>query len=141
MNQQSLSITAYREGHECYIKLAGSLTLPRCEDLSADVARVVSKDDKTVIIGLQLLEFVDSAGLGMLIQINSKMKRDKRDLVFIEPGAQVFGLMKLAKIDLVIPIQTGEAGLEVVQRLEQVASQVFPEREVGPAAEGKAEAA
>ena len=141
MNSQNLTIEAYRKANECYIKLVGSLTLAGCEDLFEDVIRTVEREDEKLVVGLRDLEFVDSAGLGTLIRINGQMKRDDCELVFIEPAAQVYQLITLAKVDLVISVEPGLNGQNMRQELEKPAYRLFAERCVGADREDDAQAA
>lgn len=141
MSNRNLTIEAYRKAHECYIKLVGSLTLAGCEDLFEDVIRIVEREDEKLVVGLRDLEFVDSAGLGTLIRINGQMKRDDCELVFIEPAAQVYQLITLAKIDLVISVETGPNGQNMRQELEKPANRLFAQRSVGADREDDAQAA
>lgn len=141
MDGEKLTIEAYRKAHECYIRLLGSLTFAGCQVLFEDVIRTVAREDEKLIVGLKHLEFVDSAGLGTLIRINGQMKRENRELVFIEPNTQVYKLMTLAKVDLVIPIKPGPNGQKIREELEKPAYQLFAERSVGADRDEKVEAA
>ncbi len=84
---------------------AGRLTLGR-ETLAFETmfADLISKGAQKVILDLAQLAYVDSAGLGVLLQSASKIKQAGGGLRLSNVGPRVMQVIKMTHTDSVLPI-------------------------------------
>jgi anti-anti-sigma factor len=71
-----------------------------------DVAgRLLQTKDETVIINLSQLQFIDSAGLGMLLIARDEVGKSNRKLVLAQPQGQVKRMFAVTKFDQLFTIE------------------------------------
>jgi anti-sigma B factor antagonist len=83
---------------------AGRLTLGR-ETLAFEnmVADLIAKGAQKVILDMTQLAYVDSAGLGVLLQTASKLKQAGGGLRLANVGTRVMQVIKMTHTDSVLP--------------------------------------
>ena len=83
---------------------AGRLTLGR-ETLAFEnmVADLIGKGAQKVILDMTQLAYVDSAGLGVLLQTASKLKQAGGGLRLANVGTRVMQVIKMTHTDSVLP--------------------------------------
>ena len=60
--------------------------------------------DPRVILNLQAVEYIDSGGLGSIVGLLLAARRVNGDLGICEPSSRVENLLKLTKLNSVIPV-------------------------------------
>ena len=81
-------------------------------EVESKVTDVAAKGVHKLILELSGAEFLDSAGLGLLMILYGTMKTHSGQLRLVAPTERVLGLLKLTCTDAILPIdQTLEATL------------------------------
>jgi len=71
-----------------------------------DIAgRLLEAKDETVVIDLSQLQFIDSAGLGMLLIARDEVGKTNRKLVLAQPQGQVKRMFTITKFDQLFTIE------------------------------------
>jgi len=81
------------------IPLSGQLDLYKCPDLKSDVKRNIDTGYRYVIFDLTDLQYVDSSGIGTLIQISSWMKKRGGLMVLVNTQGSVEKIFQISKLD------------------------------------------
>ncbi|HSY69162.1 MAG TPA: STAS domain-containing protein [Edaphobacter sp.] len=94
-------------------RLSGRMTLGmRLREVEAKISDVADNGTERLILDLSGIEFLDSAGLGVLMILYGNMKVRGGQLRIVAPGAKVLDVLKLTHTDSILPIDpTLEAAL------------------------------
>jgi anti-sigma B factor antagonist len=94
-------------------RLTGRMTLGmRLREVEAKISDVADNGIERLILDLSGIEFLDSAGLGVLMILYGNMKIHGGQLRIVAPGAKVLDVLKLTHTDSILPIDpTLEAAL------------------------------
>ena len=94
-------------------RLSGRMTLGmRLREVEAKISDVADNGTERLILDLSGIEFLDSAGLGVLMILYGNMKVRGGQLRLVAPGAKVLDVLKLTHTDSILPIDpTLEAAL------------------------------
>ncbi|MCL5262999.1 MAG: STAS domain-containing protein [Acidobacteria bacterium] len=106
------------EDRQVVIKVTGSMTLgASLKVLDAQVQNLVSNGVNTVVFDLTGVDFIDSAGLGLLMLARRLL--EKRDAMLRLCGAQarVRALLRMTKTDALLHLDESlEDSLEAIRR-------------------------
>jgi Ca-activated chloride channel family protein len=81
------------------LSLAGQLDLYKCPDLKSDVRRLMEQGYRFVVFDLTDLSYVDSSGIGTMIQISNWMKKRGGLMVLVNVQGSVDKIFQLSKLD------------------------------------------
>lgn len=79
--------------------LAGQLDLYKCPDLKSDIRRLMEQGYRFLVLDLTDLSYVDSSGIGTLIQVSNWMKKRGGLMVLINVQGSVEKIFQLSKLD------------------------------------------
>ena len=94
-------------------RLTGRMTLGlRLREVETKISELAAQGIHKLILDLSGIEFLDSAGLGVLMILYGNMKVRGGQLRLIGPGAKVLEVLKMTHTDSLLPIdRTLEAAL------------------------------
>jgi anti-sigma B factor antagonist len=91
-------------------RLSGRMTLgTRLREIESTISDIADKGIHKLILDLSGIEFLDSAGLGVLMILYGNMKLRKGQLRLVAPRAKVLEVLKMTHTDSLLPI---DANLE-----------------------------
>ncbi|MFA5479536.1 MAG: STAS domain-containing protein [Candidatus Muiribacteriota bacterium] len=91
-------------GQECiYIKLTGKLIYDTEEEVNLTFEEIISLE-KNILLDLSDLNYINSSGLGIFINLLKNIKKINRRLVIINPGAEVRMLFEITSLDKMFEI-------------------------------------
>jgi anti-sigma B factor antagonist len=86
-------------------RLTGRMTLgTRLREIESKISEVAGKGIHKLILDLSGIEFLDSAGLGVLMILYGNMKLQKGQLRLVAPRAKVLDVLKLTHTDSILSI-------------------------------------
>jgi anti-sigma B factor antagonist len=86
-------------------RLTGRMTLGmRLREVESKISEVADKDVQKLILDLSAIEFLDSAGLGVLMILYGNMKVRGGQLRVVAPGTKVLDVLKITHTDSILPI-------------------------------------
>jgi anti-sigma B factor antagonist len=86
-------------------RLTGRMTLGmRLREVESKISEVADKDVQKLILDLSAIEFLDSAGLGVLMILYGNMKVRGGQLRIVAPGAKVLDVLKMTHTDSILSI-------------------------------------
>jgi anti-sigma B factor antagonist len=87
------------------LQVAGNIRMGAdCERITLEVEQLIAKKETRVVFDFSQLDYLDSAGIGMLVNCLSKLKRAGGGLRLAALKQMVAGVFKLTKLDTVIGI-------------------------------------
>ncbi|MFU0801327.1 MAG: STAS domain-containing protein [Xylanivirga thermophila] len=95
----------YREGSTVFIKPKDEISFSTVILVKNKIYDFLNADDKVIELDLSDVEFMDSAGLGMLISLVKIMKARGGKLVVAYPQLGVQKLLEMTKMDSIMDIR------------------------------------
>lgn len=87
------------------LEIAGTIRMGGdCERISLEIEQFIAKKETRVVFDFSQLDYLDSAGVGMLVNCLTKLRRAGGDLCLAGLKPMVAGVFKLTKIDTIIKI-------------------------------------
>jgi len=91
-------------------RLTGRMTLGmRLREMESKISDTADQGIYKLILDLSAIEFLDSAGLGVLMILYGNMKVRGGQLRLVAPGVKVLDVLKMTHTDSILPI---DANLE-----------------------------
>ncbi len=87
------------------VSLVGRLTFNDHANFRRMIAAMAESGLPNHIINLSQLEFVDSAGLGMLLIARDELRDKGASLTLSQPSGEVKRVLTMARMGLIIPIK------------------------------------
>jgi anti-anti-sigma factor len=82
------------------IALAGDLDVASVRDVAAELSEAVGDTSRDVVVDLRHVTFMDSTGLGALVQAQKRMRRQGRDLTLrLVPEGPVARMLEVSGMD------------------------------------------
>lgn len=95
-----LTIRAEREPNELYVvELYGELDLSGIETVEAELRRVELTDVEQIIVDLSGLDFIDSTGIRVLLEAETRSRQGSDRLSFLRGQGSVERVLKLVQAD------------------------------------------
>jgi anti-sigma B factor antagonist len=87
--------------------LTGRMTLGmRLREVESKITEVIEGGVEKLILDLSSIEFLDSAGLGVLMILYGNMKVRGGQLRLVAPGSKVLEILKITHTDSILPIDS-----------------------------------
>ena len=90
------------------LDVVGDITYANRAVFKAAVERVKQAGCRHLIVNLEQVRFVDSAGLGLLVLVSQNLKLLQTKVSMLKPQRYVLEIMSLANIPKLIPIYENE---------------------------------
>jgi anti-sigma B factor antagonist len=97
-----------QEGDAVVVAVRGDLDLDGGEDLRAALRQAMDEDRaRRIVVDLEGVDFMDSAGLGVLVGGRERARGNDGDLVLVATGRSVLRVLALTGLDRVFEIFSG----------------------------------
>jgi anti-anti-sigma factor len=102
-----MKIDLYRLDQQVCLIAAGRLILEECEAFRSIAEAQLSAENKTLFIGLTGVDYLDSAGLGALVEIKVKAQQHQVRFSLLDPSPGVANILNISKLSEIFEIITG----------------------------------
>ncbi len=104
MNAAQLTVTSQPTERGALIEAVGEVDLTTVLQLREPVLEAVNSADKSpVIVDLSRVDFIDSAGLALLVEARKRLAPDSRPLhILLTPGRQPERVLRLGRFDTIM---------------------------------------
>jgi anti-sigma B factor antagonist len=96
-SEKVLSFEIERDGDTAVVKCYGRLVAGATEELYQEVKDLLSQT-KVVVVDLEKLTYVDSAGLGTLVRLHASARKLGCEFKLLHLGKQLRNLLKLTNL-------------------------------------------
>lgn len=94
------------EGDEAKVRINGRLTFAEHEQCRRILAELEESSGSRQVVDLREVEFIDSAGLGLLLLLRENAEKQNRSVVLRVPAeGQVRRMLDIARFQDLIPIE------------------------------------
>jgi anti-sigma B factor antagonist len=136
-----MSIGATARSHEVYkadkelcVVLKGRVVLEELDVVKQSVLPRITRDIDHVYVDLKSVEYVDSAGLGLLIGFKMTSKMQGAGISLMDPNKTVSDVLNISKIDGIFEILNGRDAQAVRDRLINSGNLIADSSSGGPGA-------
>jgi anti-anti-sigma factor len=102
-----LDIETFQSDEGLYFVFRGRIVLDECDRVRQNELKLVNKGLQQVVIDLQNIDFIDSAGLGLLVGFKMAASKNKVRIALSQPSKQVQDLLYVSKLDGIFEIVNG----------------------------------
>jgi anti-anti-sigma factor len=88
-----------------HISVSGEFTFADHAPFKQMVSEIFAVKGKSVVIDLSKLDFIDSAGLGMLLLARDEAKKNDRELILKRPVGQVKRMFGVTKFNTLFNVE------------------------------------
>lgn len=119
MAKLDLNVVAKSDPNQSYqvVEFKGEMDKSNISDVRDVLVKFIDNyQDKALIFDLTYFNFINSEGVGLMVSFFYKMKKDNKQLFFVNPQPQVndvFSLIGLTKV--VEPVATVEEAVSKIQ--------------------------
>jgi len=98
-----IKLTTQEKGNHIIIHVAGSMTAKNIIEIRAAFEQA-SKRFSQIAVELSGIDYMDSMGVGILVNMDRKLKGQDGRLLIISPSEGVREILELSDVDRLIPI-------------------------------------
>jgi anti-sigma B factor antagonist len=112
-------VTTTRMGASAYaVAVSGELDLPSAGHVQQRLAELIEDDARTIVVDLMGVNFIDSAGLGVLLSATKALRSNGGELVLAADDRRILRLLEITGLDRSMRVEPSfvEAVDYVVQR-------------------------
>lgn len=99
MHDEPLDFTVEELSDKRIISLRGKLILYNVEELRSEIFRLAEADQKNLLLDLAKLDYLDSSGIGLLVQLHKKVTAGGRKIQLQNAGEGLLRVLKAAGLD------------------------------------------
>ena len=93
------SIETRCDGDDCVIVLTGEINLRSSPDLHASLLKTIERRPARIILDLAEVSYMDSSGVGTLVEIKRRVGGYKGKLILISLQPRVRGLFQITRLE------------------------------------------
>lgn len=102
-----MDLEIYQSRGDLYFLVRGRIVLEECERFKSACQPLINKGVEQVIVDLSKSDFIDSAGLGVLVGLKMTANKNKAKIVLLQPSKAVSDVLFISKLDGIFDILTG----------------------------------
>lgn len=102
-----MELEIYQTGSDVFFLLRGRVVLEECDRLKSTCIPLINKGLEQVIVDLSKVDYIDSAGLGVLVGLKMTASKNKARIVLLHPSRSVSDILYISKLDGIFDIMTG----------------------------------
>ena len=101
---EPLRVELQRGSAYVLVRLVGSATMDCIENLRTQLSSVLAENPPELILDLSQLQFLNSSGLGALVDTHLQYRRQTGTLKLLNPSPPISHLLKLTNLDRLLPV-------------------------------------
>ena len=120
----TMDLEIYQTRGNLYFLLRGRVVLEECDRLKNSCLHLITRDSEQVTVDLSKVDFIDSAGLGVLVGFKMTASKNKARIVLLQPSRPVSDILYISKLDGIFDIVTGPDAEMLKATMAQPANRV-----------------
>lgn len=129
-----MDIRIYQNRDKILVQLTGRVVLDECDRLKGAVVPRIVQGLSQVHLDLSRVEFIDSAGLGVLVGMKVSTNKSRASLHLVSPSKSVSDILVVSKLDSIFAIMTGAEAQGVIDELAKTSFLITGEATAAPRA-------
>lgn len=121
----------YQDASELLIALKGRLVLEELSRLKEGILPLITREIDNIYVDLRAVDYVDSAGLGLLIGLKMQSKSHGANIILMEPNQVVQDVLSISRVDGIFEMLRGREADSVRDRLATQSNLKSPDGSAG----------
>lgn len=121
-----MDLEVFQARSDLYFQFRGRIVLEECERVKKLCLPLINKGVEQVVVDLSRVEFIDSAGLGVLVGFKMTASKNKARIVLLSPSRSVADILYISKLDGIFDIVTGTEADVLKAQIAQPQYRVTP---------------
>lgn len=117
-----MDIQIFQQADQLLIRISGRIVLDECDRLKSSIVPRINSNSKQVYLDLSSVDFIDSAGLGVLVGMKVTSNKNHAKMSILSPSKEVSDILMVSKLDSIFDIATGQDANRIVSALSQEAN-------------------
>ena len=88
-----------REDSGTIVRLQGDIDLHRSPSLHEALVDICGEKPARLILDMSEVNYIDSSGVGSLVEIYRRLKRSDGALILVAPGSRVMSVLEITRLD------------------------------------------
>ncbi len=88
-----------REDEGTVVRLEGEIDLNRSPAFHESLLDICEDHPKRLIVNLSKVDYIDSSGVGALVDAYRRLKRDGAQMILVAPSERVQGILEITRLD------------------------------------------
>lgn len=122
----SLELEIYQAQSDLYFLFRGRIVLEECDRVRSISLPLLSKGVEQTMVDLSKVDFIDSAGLGLLVWFKMQANKNKTKIMLLQLSKPVADILYISKLDSIFEIVSGAQAEAIRSRVVQPANKVGP---------------
>jgi len=85
--------------------IVGEIDISNCSDFKTRLYKIVEETKENLVLDFKGLDYIDSAGLGILVGTYKRLKETDRKLEIVQSSENIKKLFYITKLDTLIDIK------------------------------------
>lgn len=102
-----MELEIYQSQSDLYFSFRGRIILDECERLRNTCLPLIAKGVEQVMVDLSKVDFIDSAGLGLLVGFKMQASKNKARVILLQPSKPVADILYISKLDGIFEVVSG----------------------------------
>lgn len=115
----AMDIRIYMNRGNMLVQLSGRVVLDECDRIKTAILPRIGEQVSHISLDLSGVDFIDSAGLGVLVHLKSTAMKHRSRLALVAPSKVVYEILMVSKLDSIFEIITGAEATSLVSALAQ----------------------
>ncbi|MDX1971916.1 MAG: anti-sigma factor antagonist [Candidatus Sumerlaeia bacterium] len=112
-----MDIQIFQQADHMLIRMGGRIVLDECDRLKSTIVPRINGSIKQVYLDLSGVDFIDSAGLGVLVGMKVTSNKNHARMALLSPSKEVSDILMVSKLDSIFEIITGGDSQKIVSAL------------------------
>ena len=111
MSDKSFQVRVRRtleDGHSAIVELNGSLDAHTVGDFESQMKTCLAGGASRIVLDLEKLTYVSSAGIGAMMSLTQRLRREAGDVALLRPSPKVFKILELLGFTEIFKIAASE---------------------------------
>ncbi len=97
-----------RRDYGTIVRLTGEIDLHHSPDFHQALVTECARNPAKLIIEMSDVQYIDSSGVGSLVEIYRRVKKGGNRMILVAPGPRVAGVLEITKLDQFFTIASTE---------------------------------
>jgi len=110
------------------LSIQGDIVFDECKKFKESIIPRLDYTTKLLYINLNWVQFIDSAGLGILVGLKMTCKKNNTNIIILNPSKEVLDILSVAKLDNIFDILSGPEADEIIDQVFKDSDVLFEDK-------------
>ncbi len=98
-----------QDGATTTVRLSGEIDMHQAPEFHKGLVKICAGDLKQLVLDLSEVRYIDSSGVGTLVEVFRRLKKKNQTLVLLSPGERVRSVLEITRLDKFFTVAESES--------------------------------